>query len=1374
MKKLMMLLVGAILSVPAFAAPAKYLEYVQSKSDLYVDIDYVPKCDTIIECEVEFDDIGRNNTIFCSRNSTSAQYTLFYITNSKGNDNFRFDYYNSQTRKADITDEPIGTRYFLRTSNAGLELFGTLSEKVDEATFTPQGEMILFGSYPAGTSYEATGNYARMKMYSFRIFDKDENDDYKVVCNLRPAKDVEGKAGLYDTVRETFYRATNNDLTAGPDLEATTTVPLRDDVIVRGYAFTPGGKTKLEPYGYTRLFDGIAYTTSALASAQNARWIGGDNSEQYVEIDSGYFQERAGTLQSYTVHKTSMKSYAVNARAPISWRLEGVLATSATDVWTVIDTQTNVVWPGVTTYVYDNEDPPSKENASLTFTVDGTKQAPYRKLRFVPTNSELKKHGDDAGNFYGLMEVEFFVKDAAPGVETDSVFVTGTPDAYGVSSPMYGTQTGFAAGQTATFEIPEIVFANSDETLRGVCEGWKVYTYDAATRMWSYDAENPDHHGTGNSFTYTHPTPAVATKVEWQFRMQAYVDVTPFGGGAVTGSGWYDLGSEVEISATPSGTNMFRRWENLPDGADGSLATTRFTVTGPVATQASIAGIRYVTKSGDDAANTGLSETSPFLTINHALADLGEPGGVVYVGAGTYNETNGVDLAAINVRNEVNLIGLTGRAEDVQVTRVANSKEGTRHVLVLNHPQASARFMTFFGGTATTNSWGNSDNGMNVRIGANGGALEDCIVRNATGSGWNQHGLGLFLSGGRASRCRIMNNSSTADNSQGGAGLGASAGLIEDCLIASNACMTAGAVYLQGTATMINCTITANTGSKYAGVYCDSDNVRVVNCAIFDNVAKDTPEGRVYRGKTAVYTRCASDLEIPGSTDCIVGQPGFRDAANGDFRPGAASPCLDAGVARADYGAVSATDVAALPRVVGAKVDIGCCENQGDELECGFTWSVDSYTLPSAVTLTASASVTDGAQYGWTVTDSISGTETVILPSTNPVCVLETLPSGLYTVKLTVTTGGQSSEHVEADIIRLGPKDVYVDVRSTAPVFPYGSWESAATDIATGIAAAAAGATVHVASGTYEIGAQLLVDKGIRLVGESGRPADVIVRRTSGNVRNIQVNHPDAWVANMTFSDGKVAGHGGVLYLNGQGGTVTNCVLTGGRTTAHNDYSAGGVLISAGLLTHSVITDCTAVHKDGGTQVRTVRMLGGRLSNCLIRDNVADYSGALIGLSTEGARMENCTIVNNVVKPGHKAVDAVKGTTVRNCVIFVTDTDGNDAPCGGNDAYNAFWPQRYVNCVTRGFMAEYKTTDGGKGWYVAANSTTNATEAACFEAPATGNYRVKFAGPLYNAGDNGVGVLPSVDLLGKPRIYKDTIDVGCYEFNRVGTFIIVR
>ena len=1358
---------------PLYAVtPDQYLEYVQSTADLYVNIDYTPKSNTVIETKVAFMDVGRNNTIFCSRRTDNTTFTLFYISDSNGK-YFRWDYTNA-SRKSGTFVPVAGTIHYLRASGDGLYAFGQLAEATTPATFTPAKGMILFGSHKSDANIAATGNYARMKMYSFKAYDYDENDRLVLSVDLVPAK-VNNVVGLYDRVRDTFYSsASANALVAGPEITLPTTVSLRTDVLDRGYTFTPGGVTAPNTdYGYANLFNGVSYTTVSNNYALKSRWIGNDTSAQYVDVEPAYFTARAGSLVSYTVHKCSMYSYAINARAPISWRIEGVLATSADDdAWTVIDTQTNVAWPGVSTYVYNaSENPPSEENCSLTFTVNGAKQAPYRRLRFVPLDSMMKQHNASEANLYSLLEVDFRVRDAAPGMDSDSVLVSAVPEPYGTPTPAYGSVTGVSAGDSFPCSIAETSYVNADETLRAICTGWKIYTFDNSRLVWTYDENDPASHGSGHSFTYTHPTPSIATKVEWQFQMQAYVDATAIGDGSATGSGWYDLGATATLSASATGTSVFRRWENLPEGVDGSTSSVSFTVTGPVAPTARISGVRYVAKSGNDDVNDGLSAESPFLTINHAVADLGAAGGTVYVGAGTYTETNGVDLAAINLDNDVALVGSTGRAEDVVVT--FKSEGTTRHVLRMNHPYASARYMTFTGGRATTVSYGNSDTGMNVRIGNDGGTIEDCIIRGASGSGWNQHGLGLYLSGGRASRCRIMQNSCTSDNGQGGAGLGASAGLIEDCLIVSNSCHAAGAVYLSGTAKMVNCTIAGNSGGKCSGVVCDGANARIVNCAIFENTAPDTPAGRVYRGTTTGFIHCASDLEIPDSVDGLVGQSGFVDSAHGDFRPSVSSICLDAGTSRDTYGTVSTTDVAANTRVVGTAVDIGCYENQRNELECGFSWSAESMTVPTSVILTGTSSQPEESAYAWTIVNETTGVTTEVPASNSPTYVFSTSASGLYSVRLTVTAGGETATHGLNSLFRIGPADLYVDANSAAPEFPYDTRTKAAVDIASAIGAAVDGSTVHVAGGTYGITAQLMVDKGINLVGETGRPAGVVVRRTSGNVRNIVVNHPDAWVANMTFADGLIAGHGGCLYINGRGGTVTNCVLTHGRTTVHNDYSAGGALLQAGLLTHCEIVDCTSVHKDGGSQCRVLKLNGGRASNCLLRDNVADYNGSIAYVAS-GAVLENCTLVSNVVSVGSKAVDTASGSTVRNCAIFVRDREGDYAMCGGTDAYNNFWPRRYVNCVTKEAIAEYTTSNGGKGWYYGVNCVTNVVETDCFIDFASQNYRVAKDGALYNAGTNGVGVLPAVDLAGKPRIHMEIIDVGCYECCTDGTFILIR
>ena len=1364
------LLASMVSSLPA-VTPDRYLEYVQSTADLYVDINYTPKSNTVVETQVAFMKLDQNNTIFCSRRTDNTTFTLFFIYDKNGS-YFRWDYTNSGRRSAAFT--PVAdTIYYLKASGDGLYAFGQLAESTTQATFTPAKGMILFGSHKSDANIAATGNYARMKMYSFKAYDW---DDGRLVLSvdLVPAE-LNGVAGLYDRKRDQFFAATKNNLAAGPEItDFPSTVSLREDAVDRGFTFTPGGVASSANNGkfsYANLFNGVSWTTAAISYATDSRWIADDNAVQYVDVESAYFNARSGSLVSYTVHKCSMYSYAINARTPVSWRLEGVLATSVSDDdWTTIDTQTDVVWPGVTTYVYNaSENPPSKENCSLTFAINGARQAPYRRLRFVPLDSMVKRNYPSEANQYSLMEIDFRVRDAAPGMDADSVTISATPDAYGTPDPGYGFLSGVEAGDSFPCSIPEISYANADETLRAICTGWKIYTYDSVSRLWAYDENDPDSHGSGHSFTYTHPTPAVATKVEWQFQMQAYVDATALGDGSTTGTGWYDLGSTASLTATSAGTSAFHRWEGLPDGVDASSPSVSFTVTGPVGAVARIGGVRYVEKTGDDFANDGLSAATPFLTINHAVADLGSAGGTIYVGPGSYIETNGVDLAAINLTTEIALVGTTGHPEDVRVTM--DQSGTTRHVLLINHPYASARFMTFKGGRATTVSWGNSDTGMNVRIGSNGGVIEDCIISEASANGWNQHGLGLYLSAGRASRCLITKNSCTSDNGQGGAGVGAGAGLIEDCLIVSNSCTAAGAVYLTGTAKMVNCTIAGNTGSKYAGVY-SGDGPRIVNCAIFENTANDTPEGRVYRGTTTGYIHCASDLEIPNSTDCIVGQSGFVDSAHGDYRISVSSICLDAGISRAAYETVSATDFAANTRVVGTAVDIGCFENQRSELECGFTWTADSLIAPASVTLAGVSSQPEGSTYAWSIRNETTGTTSEIPASASPSYVFTTGSCGLYSVTLTVTAGGETVTHTLSSLFRIGPEELYVDDDSASPAFPYVTRATAAADIASAIEAAVDGSTIHVADGTYGITAQLLVDKGISVVGESGRPAGVVVRRTGGNVRNIHVNHPDAWVANMTFADGQVAGHGGSVYINGRGGTVTNCVITHGRTTKNNDYSGGAAVLQAGLLTHCEIVDCTSMHKDGGSTCRVLKLNGGRASNCLLRDNVADYSGSLVYVGT-GAVLENCTLVSNVVSTGSLAVEAVNGGTVRNCAIFVRNRADGYASCGGADAWSAFWPRRFQNCVTKEMIAEYTKANGGNGWYTGYNCVTNVTEADCFVDFAAHNYRVAQDGALYNAGTNGVGVLPAVDFAGKPRINRDIIDVGCYEFCSTPTFILL-
>ena len=275
------LAVAAAVSAAHAVTPDKYLEYVQAASDLYVNIDYTPKSNTVVEARVAIDNVGQNNTIFCSRKTDGTTFTLFYISDSNGKV-FRWDY-TSSSRKTGATNIAAGDLIDIRASGNGLYLWGQLAESTSTVSFTPAKSMILFGSHKTGDSIAATGNYARMKLFFFKAYDYDENGRLVLSVDLVPAE-VNGVAVLYDRVRDSFFSSNvSNQLVAGPEItSAPTTVSLRTDVLDRGYTFTPGGVTapNAPNYGFTNLFDGVSYTTSTVPYALNSRWIGNDTSEQ--------------------------------------------------------------------------------------------------------------------------------------------------------------------------------------------------------------------------------------------------------------------------------------------------------------------------------------------------------------------------------------------------------------------------------------------------------------------------------------------------------------------------------------------------------------------------------------------------------------------------------------------------------------------------------------------------------------------------------------------------------------------------------------------------------------------------------------------------------------------------------------------------------------------------------------------------------------------------------------------------------------------------------------------------------------------------------------------------------------------------------------
>lgn len=807
--------------------------------------------------------------------------------------------------------------------------------------------------------------------------------------------------------------------------------------------------------------------------------------------------------------------------------------------------------------------------------------------------------------------------------------------------------------------------------------------------------------------------------------------------------------------------------------------------------------VRYVTMDGNDE-NNGFTIGSAKATLQAAIDSLDEFSDAhdctIYVAEGTYPQPVNVEKEyCVYITGRISIVGMTGDPKDIVITR----NDSAYAIFNVDNANAKLQYLTVTNGRLWGSNSGGVQKGGGVYL-ANG-VVEDCVVSDCTGPAYGQAGVGIYVLAGRVSRCEVRNCTSSNDEANG-TGICLDGGLVEDTLVTGCSCKNGGAIKLSGAAKAVNCTVVKNTGMSVAGVRIDSDTAKAVNCAIFGNTVTESMTRGVYtETRGSCYVNCAADLEIVGGVGCLHCQPVFRDWVNGDYRPVAGSPLLNAGASRADYGATGETDLAGASRVVES-VDIGCYENQADAAEVGLWWSADRRTLPTTVTFSAGSNGIASPTYAWTLHNETTGADKVA-EGQSLTLDFGDADAGTYTVS--VTAGGLI--YTSNDKLQLSPAALYVDAASAAPAFPFGAEAPAAT-VQAAIDAAADGATVFVAAGTYPISAQMTVSKDLRILGTGRKYTDVVITNTvkSSNRRIFVLQHENAFVAHLTMAGGYTSGggSGGDLYISGNGGTVSNCLLTAGSTDASYQQGAAAAYLNGGLLTHCEITRCNSMPKSGQPCPRILYVAGtARASNCLIHD--CDYrvdyvyhtengtrgGGNLITIAANGI-LDSCTIAD-VVNADDTSIVYVsaaqggfaKSSKVVNCAIFGSDQNGAALnPMQGGTAYNTPPTVCFKNCVTeRPIEVTYETKNQNLlGTYTADESNVmDATRSACFADYENGDYRVKDAtSPLFNAAETTIAEvlqLSQVDFAGKPRVTKGVMDVGCYEFQpKAGLRIILR
>ena len=523
-------------------------------------------------------------------------------------------------------------------------------------------------------------------------------------------------------------------------------------------------------------------------------------------------------------------------------------------------------------------------------------------------------------------------------------------------------------------------------------------------------------------------------------------------------------------------------------------------------------------------------------------------------------------------------------------------------------------------------------------------------------------GAGLYMTGGTAERCVITNNYPGTTTLGKGGGVYMTGGTLRNCLVAENHASDSGAGIYQTGGTVEFCTVTDNTSSSgSASGFLLNGSKAVCRYNVLDgNGAGVSAEPNCNIAYTAAASFATNIVVTPSGTtygtDNIYEAAGFNSAQFRDWTLGSGSKAIDA-VASADW---VADDLNGNARpedgdgMDGAAWDIGCYEAPdagAGPLRCSF--SPDSVTgLGSATAVfTASASGTgaDGElTYTWDFGEGATATAVGGDPSVQSVSYTG---YGSRTVSLTVeAAGGQSHTYTIADCVKVGASAIFVDATSTNAVWPYATWDTAATSLSTVLSTLITdGATpiaITVTNGTYtidDIYYNLSYPVTLQSLNGPASTALVAASPDGNNKRIFNVSHDSALVSGFTmrgaYNEGGYSGDLGAACLRITAGVVSNCIVqscTGSRT---GSYGPGAISVAGtGRLVDSIVRGCASTWGSSSGQTTSgggiAIYAGGVVSRCVvsncyataIADETCPARGG--GVFVNGGTLEDSIVVD--------------------------------------------------------------------------------------------------------------------------------------------------
>jgi len=229
------------------------------------------------------------------------------------------------------------------------------------------------------------------------------------------------------------------------------------------------------------------------------------------------------------------------------------------------------------------------------------------------------------------------------------------------------------------------------------------------------------------------------------------------------------------------------------------------------------------------------------------------------------------------------------------------------------------------GHTMESGDWRYDKSGGGIHMRAGDGVASNCVL---AGNVARSYGGGSYY--GTLLSCTVSGNSAGSfgggsysgeryncifEGNSAAYGGGTDGGTHYGCIVANNHADRSGGGSDGGT--LHNCTVFGNSADNAGG---GSYRAHLYNSIVWSNTAPASAD--VYVDQQTVRYSCSPSL--PAADGNISTRPGFTDAANGDYRLEATSPCINAG--SSDAWMAGATDLDGNPRIIGGTVDMGAYE----------------------------------------------------------------------------------------------------------------------------------------------------------------------------------------------------------------------------------------------------------------------------------------------------------------------------------------------------------------------------------------------------------------------------------------------------------------